>query len=271
MLTAEKKNLFSSLYLLSKMASANNKQTFSVDLQKEDKDLEVVFEWMMARECVLIDEKQRYAISEKGWRIYDFFAERYQDFLRHFDVFSAVDLQEGSFAFERFFDLSEEDFKKHISEKRFDDLRSAVCSFKKIDPFEIVFMHFLKENRFGADCKEGWQFDLVLGSKWDEIIEIVKHSIFFEDLGYVDEETGEKISGESVIEDVMIQGAMLNKNLYERSKNEEGIFFGRENRTGLFFGKRKNQKIQSRQSIEQAFENYLDPHYVGAHWREKFL
>jgi len=37
---------------------------------------------------------------------------------------------------------------EHINDKRFHDLRIAVCEFKKIDPVDIVFLSFLNEQRF---------------------------------------------------------------------------------------------------------------------------
>ncbi|MCP4579785.1 MAG: response regulator [Deltaproteobacteria bacterium] len=58
-----------------------------------------------------------------------------------------------------------------------------MAEFKKLDPVEIVFMSFLNEDRFGRD-ETGWQFDLLLGNIWDEILHICNTAIRLEDLGY---------------------------------------------------------------------------------------
>jgi len=70
---------------------------------------------------------------------------------------------------------------EHINDKRFRDLRIAVCEFKKIDPVDIVFLSFLNEQRFEI-IQSLWQIDLMSGIIWDEILEICNTAITVDDL-----------------------------------------------------------------------------------------
>jgi hypothetical protein len=88
-----------------------------------------------------------------------------------------------------------------------------VAELKKINPVEIVFMSFLKEDRFGRD-ETGWQFDLLLGSIWDEILHICNTAIPLEALGYEDDQG--RVSAEDVIKDIIRQGAEIMIKLLEK-------------------------------------------------------
>jgi hypothetical protein len=124
-----------------------------------------------------------------------------------FDIFCAVDLEAGEFAFERKNDesFSDEDWFEYLSQERFSDVRVAVSAFKGIDPNEIVFMSFLTEGRFETVDIDGntiarWQYNLTNENDgiWNEIEDITNSAI---DVDYLREN--------GVLEDVIKQGTQI--------------------------------------------------------------
>ncbi len=212
----EQKKQFASLYILNAMV--NDKIVIPVYLEGNDEDLEPVLEYLMARQYITIKDNESYETDAKGYEVLKRFMARYSEFLKIFDVYCAVDLGEGRFAFQEYFDLSDAEWESHLNDERWEDLRVAVAEFKELNPVEIVFMSFLKEGQFG-DRGNGWQFDLLLGSVWDEILDICNSALSVSDLGYTDED-GDYIEGASVLEDVIAQGAELNLELH---KHEESL------------------------------------------------
>ena len=95
-------------------------------------------------------------------------------------------------------------------------LRVAVAGYKGVDPYRIVFLAMLSDEAFFQDRE--WKFDLALGSNFfTELGEIVSSQITIEELGYQTEQ-GEGVSGEAVIEDVILQGANVNRERWERER-----------------------------------------------------
>jgi len=201
----EQKLRFAGLYLLEHMV--NHPQVFEVWLERNDRDLEPVLEWLLVKGWISIREDKEYIPNEQGREILKKFMERYAKFVYFFDVFSAVDLGAGTFAFERYFDyLDEQAFQAYLNEDHFEDLRVAVAEYLDIDAVEIVFMSYIREGRFGKDAA-GWQFDLLLGKIWDEIVDICNEATDVSDLGYEADEGF--IAGEAVMQDILNQGAQL--------------------------------------------------------------
>ena len=258
-ITEEQKKQFAAAYLLDRMVNRGTK--IPVYLEGHDKDLEPVLEYMMMKEYIDIPDKANYAPTDKGKEVLDTFTKRYRDFLINFDVYCAVDLEAGEFAFSRFFDFdSDTAFSGYLDDERWDDLRIAVAAFKKINPVEIVFMSFLREGRFG-DQGDGWQFDLLLGSIWDEILEIANTAIHVDELGYEDDQ-GE-VSGEEVLEDVIRQGAELNIGL---RKKEREI---RESEAEAIAAAGDDDDEDYDDYDEVVYEetvHYVDPFYVSPWW-----
>ena len=200
---------FAGLYLLEYMI--NRPQVFAVWLERGDSDLEPVLEWLMVQGWVEIRDEKEYVPTQPGRDVIEKFMRRFAKFVYFFDVFSAVDLESGEFAFADYFNFTDEKpWKEHLAQERFEDLRIAVAEYLDIDAVEIVFMSFIREDRFGRDA-EGWQFDLLLGTVWDEILEICNEAIDLSELGY--QADGETIPGEVVMQDVLTQGAALLGNL----------------------------------------------------------
>lgn len=211
-LSEEDRKEFAGIYVLEYMI--NRPAAFDVYLQDNDQDLEPVLLWLMVKEYVEIKDEAKYVPTDKGRQCIVKFLERYSEFLTMFDVFSAVDLTVGEFAFERYFAMDDKDeWRDYVDDERWEDLRIAVADFKGLNPVEIVFMSFINEGRFGRDA-HGWQFDLLLGSVWEEILEICNMALHAEDLGY----EGDKgaVKGQDVLADVIVQGTELMIGLLEK-------------------------------------------------------
>lgn len=211
-LTEENRKEFAGIFVLEYMV--NRPKAFDVYLQENDADLEPILMWLMVKEYVEIKDEDKYVPSALGRECVVKFLERYSEFLTMYDVYSAVDLGTGEFAFEKYFDFDEkEEWREYLDDDRWEDLRIAVTELKGLNPIEIVFMSFISEKRFGRDAT-GWQFDLLLGTVWDEILEICSTALHIVDLGYEDDNG--PVNGEDVLEDVIVQGAELMVRLLEK-------------------------------------------------------
>lgn len=213
--TEAQKSQFAAIYLLEYMINAP--KLFALMLEREEEDLEPILEWLLVRDLVQIKDEECYTPTEKGREALQRFMRRYSDFLTFFDVFCAVDLEEGSFAFADYFDFdTKSSWHAHLNQERWEDLRVAVAAYKGIDPVEIVFMSFVNEERFGR-TETAWAFDLLLGSVWDEILNICNSALRIEQLGW-DGEDG-PVSGETVIQDILNQGLSIVEQLHGQEES----------------------------------------------------
>jgi hypothetical protein len=209
----ERRMAYAGIYLLEHMR--NDRKTFPLLLEADEADLEPVLEWLLTHGCVDIEDDARYGIADKGRAALDRFDKRYREYLACYDVFCAVDLEAGAFAFAHVDDFdNREQWEAFLAEDRWEDLRIAVAEHLGADPVEIVFMSFINERRFGRDAT-GWQFDLLLGSVWDTILEICDRALHVEDLGFDD--GGVEISGGEVVADVYRQGIELMEEIAGRA------------------------------------------------------
>jgi len=213
-LTEDQKKQFAGIYLLDYII--NTPKAISIFLDGNDQDLEPVLEWLMLKSYIEIKDQEKYIPSEKGREVLKRFMDRYSEYLTMFDIFCAVDLEAGEFAFSSYFEIEDsEAWKKYLNDPRWEDLRIAVAKLKKMDPIEIVFMSFINEGRFGRD-ESGWQFDLLLGSVWDQILEICNTALVEEDLAYEDDEG--LVSGQDVLIDIITQGSEIMIELLEQEQ-----------------------------------------------------
>lgn len=206
----KQKHHYARLYLLDYMVQEDVK--ISVLLDEKSEDLEPVFDELMARELIEIDQEQRYCVSRQGLALHQNFLKRYRKIIAENDIFCAVDLKVGEFAFSFYDDYPTLDaWNAFLDANRWDDLRVAVVEYLNQDPIELIFMSFINEKRFGRDDDGKWQFDLLLGSVWDEILEICNQSIHWPELGYKDDQG--KVSAAEVITDIIAQGGELRSGL----------------------------------------------------------
>lgn len=233
----------------------NGGKSYSVVLEDADRDLETLFVYMMSKDYIYLDKSNNYTPTKAGIEKLDNLKQRYEEYLAHFDLFCAVDLEQGEFAFEKIFELDDDQWEVFINEDRFVDLRIAVAWFKKINPADFVFLSFLKEGRFDTEGSN-WQFDLLSGLIWQQIEEIIDTAIQIEDLAY-DTDEGEHISGEAVIEDVIRQGAKLSERLYveeERLRHESA-----EYPNDYYDDNQESYSVVT-------YQNYYNPFFVSPLW-----
>ncbi|MBT4264016.1 MAG: hypothetical protein HOD85_07375 [Deltaproteobacteria bacterium] len=228
---------------------------YSVVLMDADKDLEQLFVYMMSKDYLTLDKKNNYVHTQKGLEKLENLKKRYEEYLAHFDLFCAVDLESGEFAFEKIFELDDEEWELYVNDERFVDLRIATAWFKKINPSDFVFLSFLKEKQFDINSSN-WQFDILSGLIWEKIEEIIDTSIQIEELEYMDEDN-EIITGMRVMEDVVRQGAKLSEKLYheeEHLKQESSEY--------------PNDYYDSDHGdyVVTTYESYYDPFYINPIW-----
>ena len=194
------------LFLLDQLAKKT--EDFYVDLQDDQKILEPVFKWLLSKQYVHISTEHKFEATIMGYSVLKSFRERFESFLKESDIFCAVDLGAGDFAFNYFdsFD-NQDDWENFLNEDRWDDLRIAVAEHKGNDIIEIIFMDFVNEQYFGKDEQGCWTYEKTLGSIWTEIESIANSALKTEHLSYEDD--GSLVSGTDVIKDIVSQGSVL--------------------------------------------------------------
>ena len=234
-LSEQDKQQYIALLLLNEMI--NNQHYFPITLEDGDKYLEPLFIQLNAKGFIRIDGA-RYVPTEQGRTALEAFMKKYAEYLRVFDLYCAVDLTAGEFAFAKFFKMSDTEWENYLNDPRWEDVRIAVAEFKKLNAVEIVFMSFVNENRFDLG-RTGWQMDLLGGMIWDQMLDICNTALQPEDLGTPD-----------VIEDIVRQGAAL---MLDLLKEEEEV-------------RKEQQEEEEPETVtETVTEEYVEPVYVDAY------
>jgi hypothetical protein len=260
----EQKLRFAGIFLLEFMI--NHPRIFQLWLEDADSDLEPILEWLLVKEWIQIRDAKDYIPTEEGRNVIKQFMDRYARFVYFFDVFSGVDLGAGKFAFEQFFGILEPDeWQTYLHSEQFEDMRIAIAEHLDINAVEIVFMSFIREDRFGRDAT-GWQFDLLLGSVWDEILDVCNNATDVSELGYED---GDRwIDGATVAEDILQQGGALLGKLLARA---EGELKGTSPTHG---GGNESERVVDAVEFPPAsdfnFENYIKPTNRDRFWDENW-
>ena len=200
---------------------------------------------------------QTYIATDKGRSALAKFMQRYSEYLKLFDVFCAVDLSAGTFAFAKFFDFETDDeWNAYLNQDNWEDTRIAVSEYKKLDPLEIVFMSFINEGRFDVESTT-WQFDISSGDVWREIEEICNSALTIEQINQGDD---------TVMPDIIKQGAELTISLLkqeeENRKNDEAAAAADE---------ANNQPVTTITEENYAqpssyYEPYYNPGYISPLW-----
>ena len=207
------KKQYASLFLLYEMDKPFEKnKLFQVDLSGDLAVLEPLFTWLLEKEYVNISPEYVYEITEKGRDVLEQFKGRYNQFLKEFDIYCAVDLEEGDFAFRYYHEFEDDrEWQEFLHEDRWDDLRVAVAEYKGWDFIEMIFMSFLSEERFGREPDGTFSQEMLFGSVWDEIYDIASSAIRMKSLAY--EDSGTLISAKEVMSDMVSQGKEILQDL----------------------------------------------------------
>jgi hypothetical protein len=243
----EKRNIFRGILILNQMI--NQHQKFHImGTSDVDKIIEPLMIELISKELVKIQDVE-YIPTEKGRENLLNFYKKYWEFVKIFQVYSAVDLKNGVFAYSKYWDMDQYDFDNYLNDKNIDweDVRIAVAEFKKIDPVEIVFMSFLSEGRFNFE-EIGWQFDLMDDAVYDEIIHICSVAIHADDL-----------KDDDIIQNIIIQGSELLINLLEEEKklmNQEEV--------------KEEIKTETTYYVEEVVETYYEPVYYQPYVYDPF-
>jgi len=250
-LDPKKKKELAFAFLIDQMI---DKQDFSVLLTGNNSLLESLFVEMLSLKLVKI-ENNFYKVDTKGQEFIDVFFKKYSEFLKFYDIFCAVDLTAGEFAFTKFYDFaSDEEWKVYLNQERFEDVRVAVCEFKKIDPIEIVYLSFLNEGRI--DTSKNWQFDLISDLMWDEILSICNTAIPLEDLLVND-----------AIQDIIQQGSQIMMDLLKEENSRK-----LEELKNNVSNEEYNEEVTYVTEEVEYYDPYLyDPYYVSPCWLLLFL
>ena len=176
----------------------NNQAYPPVNLTGEDVFLDHYLKLLLSKGMVEINDGA-YVPTQAGRTELQNFYAKYTEYLRLFDIFCAVDLESGNFAFEEINNpsFSDDQWMDYLSNDRWSDVRVAVADFKGLNPIEIVFMSFLTEGRFEVGS-ERWQYNLTGEAVWREIEEICNTAI-----------TREYLEIDGVLEDVIRQGSQI--------------------------------------------------------------
>ena len=182
---------------------------------KDEEQLEPVLREMERQSWVEVGDDDYYITTGKGREIYTKLAEQQNSYVAHFEIFAFVDLDEGVFADPRT-DLLEGD--------RWSDLRVAVAEYRGIDPYRVVFLSMLAEGAWFDN--PDWQFDIGMGTLFDDLETLVQNQLSIEELGYEDDQGA--VNGEEVIADVIEQGTELARERHRSDVETSGDWPGEE-------------------------------------------
>jgi hypothetical protein len=247
------KDRFISLVLLNEII---NQQVYPpINVTGEDLYLDHHLKLMLSKGLLIVND-EAYVPTELAHTELKTFYDKYSEYLNLFDIFCAVDLTEGTFAFEEINNPAFDDdrWADFLSNERFIDIRVAVAQFKGINPIEVVFMSFLTEGRFDVGA-ERWQYNLTGSDVWEEIIAISNTPI-----------TKDYLNQDGVLENVISKGTKialdLLKQVVEVDKIDESWM--------------KEEVTEGYVKVVEMpangdYDSYNDPTYVSPIWLEPTL
>lgn len=190
-----------SLYVLQLLVE--NTADFPVPLAADQRFLAAVLDWLESRDYVTMQD-HCYVPTSRGQDVLSHFLQRYQRFLAEMDVYCAVDLAEGEFAFSSYEQFpTQPAWESFLAQDRWADVRIAMCEWKGKDPVEAVFVNFIEQGTFGLE-RNGWDYESFLGNVWEEIAQVAYGAVRLQDLAY--EADGAFISATQVAQDIYAQG-----------------------------------------------------------------
>lgn len=219
-LSEELRRQFAALVLLDRV-STQDAAFHAALLEEDDAWLESIFRYMMEEDLAEVGENDHYRPTARGSRAHQQMLHQQQSYLLNFDIFAAVDLAEGAFG---------DTEQSTLEDPRWSDLRVAVAEYKGISAYRMVLLSQLADGSFFEN--PDWKYDLALGSSFFAQLEEIVHSqISVEELAYEDED-GQRVSGESVLEDVILQGAKESRRRLERERARQQTLFDGDDGNG---------------------------------------
>lgn len=230
---------------------------FPVALQQDDIYLGEYLKNLEANGFLEVS-KGKYIPTQKGREYLQNFYNKYYEYLKIFDIFCAVDLDKGEFAFSSInSDMDDEQWNAFLNNERFSDVRVAVAEFKKMDPMEIVFMSFLNESRFDV-TQYRWQYNLTGDAVWEEIANICNTAISCEYL----------LDGD-VIQDVIKQGTEIALQLIKEAEDSNQV----QEETEVIEETVTEEVIEEYVEVVEMptygysyWDPYYDPYYISPLW-----
>jgi hypothetical protein len=211
-------------------------------------------------------EGDAYILTVAGQEELERMAEQYHSLVNHYDVFAHVDIDAGCFLEPGDDPHAQVNIDGEVY-PRFIDLRVAVMRFKGVEPFDMVFLNLLREQRIAA--KDSWEFDMALGKAlYDELETIVNTAYTVKDLTDLEKTNDHgEIPGSDILKDVIVAGNQRNQALAMAERATP----------------RHDEPARPQitvQVVEQAplfveyayepyvyYEDYYDPFYVEPAWR----
>ncbi len=238
-----------SLVLLNEII--NFQHYFSVRPRGEEIFIERYLKFMYERGVLSIENDVYIPTALGREQLVNLYAKFYE-YLKIYDIFSAVDLEKGEFAFSSSdLDMSDEQWADFINEERFSDVRVAVAEFKSLNPIEIVFMSFLSEDRF-AIGGDRWEYALTGDAIWSEIEDICNTAV-----------SAEYLMEDNVLENVIREGTEIMLGIIKMAQEIEEEEIEEDEYT---------EYIEYVEIVEmpvyeyEYFDPYYDPYYVSPIW-----
>ncbi len=229
----------------------NFQHYFPVKCQGEDVFLEPYLV-SMEKSGFLTIKKGQYIPTDKGREELVSLFAKYHEYLKMFDIYCAVDLEKGVFAFSSInSDMDDAAWRAFLQESRFSDVRVAVAEFKGLNPTEIVFLTFFNDGVF--DCEaDHWQNKLTSDEIWREIEEICNTAV-----------SAEYLKADDVLENVIKQGTVIAMDLIKQA--EDAIAFENQQQED-----EAEETVTETTTTTETTEEYVDvvyePYYDYGYW-----
>lgn len=121
-----------------------------------------------------LNSSHRYEIDTKGLELLQTLEHRSVDHVKMFEVFCAVDLKEGHFAFSDALEkgVSSDLWNNYLNLPRFEDLRVAVAQIKGLDVLDFIFTMMFSWGDFDFKNRDAdWTFDLSMDKPFEEMLD----------------------------------------------------------------------------------------------------
>lgn len=270
-LTEAQKLYFSCVLILSIINEEN--VIFPQKLQNDEIKLEPFLRHMTEKGWLEITS-EGYVMTTKGRKMLLNHKEKLVEFRAIYKIYSAVDLEQGEFAYDKYFDFeTDEEFIDYMNESQFEDMRVAVCEFKKINPLEVIFLEMVDNGSFELGGSD-WVHELINSKTWDLIVDIANSNIHVGQLEETDSHGTITSTGEDVMEIILRKGTELASNLLKKQQESDNKISEDENEV--------ESETTTTTTTETVFEDdyyvedpyydygyytpYYDPFYVSVCW-----